>query len=190
MVRSPCCLGGMIAMPAPHRKGGVRHDPGRGWTIGQNPGIPVTNQPDRARKPARDDAVSEDQRVTDLLLWIEPQPIRGRHDEFFQHAVFLAEALLLQREAGMRFSLFSNRAVLTRLARDCPAVRPALRHPTEWETRALDAHAGPWTEARLRVWLDLVDGRGAAADLHRDIAARLIAERRPDAVLMWSDNGA
>jgi hypothetical protein len=128
--------------------------------------------------------------VTRILLWIEPHPIRGHHDEFFDHAMFLAEALLLLRDEDMDFSLFANASVLARLRAEYPAAAEHLIAPTAEEAAFLDAEAGDWTEARKSAWLDVVAGRGTAGQRHLAMARRVIAATTPDAVILWSDNGA
>lgn len=129
--------------------------------------------------------------MRNVLVYIEPHPIRNYYEEFHNVGVLLAKALhRAGQRSGYDFRYFSNDAVIDRIITQVPELSYLALRLTAAENGELDAFFGQWNIDTINQWLSLVKGEAPVTDFYISVLSRLHQEYPFDAVVLWSDNGA
>lgn len=126
-----------------------------------------------------------------VLIYVEPHPIRNTFVEFRSAGELLGRVLL---DRGLqnhyRFKLFSNSVLLDVLKRTLPLPPLNALAPTDEEDRRILGYSKHWNKEAVDEWLSLVDGDGEVSTFYEGILRRLREEFEYNLILLWSENGA
>ncbi|WP_313201761.1 GT99 family glycosyltransferase N-terminal domain-containing protein [Pseudomonas sp.] len=130
--------------------------------------------------------------MRNILIYIEPHPIRNYFEEFYDVGLVLCDGMLqLDKSLGYQFRYFSNDAVIDRLITERPALSYLSMRFTSDENEKLESLYKQWNHESIQDWLSLVKGSGPITDFYMSSLARIRKEEYAfDAILLWSDNGA
>lgn len=129
--------------------------------------------------------------MRNVLIYIEPHPIRNYYEEFHDVGLLLSQAMLRAgHKSGYDFRYISNDAVVDRIITNKPQLSYLALRLTADENEKLNSLYGQWNLATVNQWLSLVKGEGEVTDFYVSVLARLHKEYPFDAVVLWSDNGA
>jgi capsular polysaccharide export protein len=129
--------------------------------------------------------------MRNVLVYIEPHPIRNYYEEFYDVGLLLCQAMLqLDQSAGYNFRYLSNDAIVDRIITEAPSLSYLSLRFTSQENQLLENFYGQWNLKTIHEWLSLVKGEGPLCDFYVSVLERVHKEYPFDAVLLWSDNGA
>lgn len=129
--------------------------------------------------------------MRNVLVYIEPHPIRNYYEEFHNVGLLLCQAMLqLGARSGYNFRYVSNDSVIDRIINDTAALSYLSLRFTAEENKYLESLYGQWNIKTINEWLSLVNGEGPASDFYVSVLERLHKEYPFEAILLWSDNGA
>lgn len=129
--------------------------------------------------------------MRNILIYIEPQPIRNYFEEFYDVGLILCDGMLqLDKSSGYQFRYLSNDAIIDRLVTERAALSYLSMRFTADENETLEGFYKQWNDESIQEWLSLVKGTGPIADFYVSVLGRIREEYAFDAILLWSDNGA
>ena len=129
--------------------------------------------------------------MRNVLVYIEPHPIRNYYEEFHNVGQLLCQSMLqLGARSGYDFRYVSNDSVIDRIITDNAALSYLSLRFTAEENKYLESLYGQWNIKTINEWLSLVNGEGPASDFYISVLDRLHKEYPFEAILLWSDNGA
>ncbi|PZQ39446.1 MAG: hypothetical protein DI560_13945 [Pseudomonas putida] len=129
--------------------------------------------------------------MRNILIYIEPHPIRNYFEEFYDVGQILCDGMLqLDKGQGYQFRYFSNDAIVDRMVTERPALSYLSMRFTADENEKLEKLYKQWNEESIQDWLSLVKGTGPITDFYVSVLTRIREEYSFDAILLWSDNGA
>lgn len=129
--------------------------------------------------------------MQNVLVYLEPHPIRNTYIEFIFAVPFIASPLRRAALAGeLDFRIFSNEETLDQIAQTFPELVDRLIYPTEAQTTEVRKYEGEWDDERVALRTDLVRGHGTVTQTYLDILTDLHEAFPFDAIVTWSDNGA
>ncbi|MCP3792512.1 hypothetical protein [Pseudomonas sp. N2-11] len=129
--------------------------------------------------------------MRNILVYIEPHPIRNYFEEFYDVGQILCDGMLqLDKGLGYQFRYFSNDAIVDRLVTERAALSYLSMRFTADENETLESFYKQWNEESIQDWLSLVKGTGPISDFYVSVLSRIREEYAFDAILLWSDNGA
>ena len=129
--------------------------------------------------------------MRNILIYIEPHPIRNYFEEFYDVGQILCDGMLqLDKGLGYQFRYFSNDAIVDRMVTERPALSYLSMRFTADENDKLESLYKQWNEESIQDWLSLVKGTGPITDFYVSVLSRIREEYSFDAILLWSDNGA
>lgn len=129
--------------------------------------------------------------MRNVLVYIEPHPIRNYYEEFHDVGLLLCQAMLqLGTKSGYDFRYMSNDSVVDRIINEAPTLSYLSLRFTAHENKYLESLYGQWNTKTINEWLSLVKGEGPASDFYVSVLKRMHQEYPFEAILLWSDNGA
>lgn len=132
------------------------------------------------------------ERVPDILIWVEPHPIRNLFDAFTRSVVFLADALQAGFGGRVNVRLSASEMAKGPILALRPSLERAIVDLTDAENAAVRANFTEWQDEAIADWLAIVRGERRSAalyDLYDGILERILAAHEVDLILIWSDNG-
>lgn len=129
--------------------------------------------------------------MKNILIYIEPHPIRNYYEEFCDVGMILCDSIFNAGiKSGYDFRFFSNDFNLNHInLKNSNYSYKAIR-PTLEEKLGMQRWDGKWDLEKIKVRNDLCLGKGKITKFYYDILKRIHKEFQFDAILLWSDNGA
>lgn len=129
-----------------------------------------------------------------LLIYVEPHPTRDGFMSHYWIAHAHAQALRTAWENGgdvPEVRILANRHIGEAIARDLPDLWPLVICPSAEQSGRIDREMTDWTALGMRRWVELLEGRGGACRLYRDILSEVKRSLFDfDTIAVWGDNGA
>ncbi|MGV1835955.1 GT99 family glycosyltransferase N-terminal domain-containing protein [Rhizobium rhizogenes] len=126
--------------------------------------------------------------IKNVLVYVEPHPLRNSFTEFHSVAKFMAKTMALMPSV-IEWRIYSNRYILKEFENNEVHFDNIL-HPTDRENNFIDESFGEWTEDEIDKRRELVAGKGAVSDFYRNTLGRVRSIFNFDVVILWSENGA
>lgn len=129
-----------------------------------------------------------------LLIYIEPHPTRDGFMSHYWIAHAHAQALRAASEGAgpmPEVRILANRHIGEAIARDLPDLWPLVICPSAEQGCRIDREMTDWTTSGMRRWVGLLDGRGGACRIYRDVLSEVKDGLFDfDTIAVWGDNGA
>jgi hypothetical protein len=124
-----------------------------------------------------------------VLLYVEPHPIRDTMVHFDGVAKNFIPLLTSPLDFDVR--MFANEATFAAISTELePHVQKLIRTTQREEEYLNDLLMRPWGNDGLSVWLDLMAGRGEAAQHHLETLRRIWSVFPFEIIVHWGENGA
>lgn len=129
--------------------------------------------------------------MKNILVYIEPHPIRNYFEEFHDVGLIMNKAMLnISKKYDFDFRYFANNQISDRYALNNPDICIRSIRMDISEAEKIKSFDQQWNDDALKVWLDLVEGAGEVTEFYFKIIERIYSFYQFDAILVWSENGA
>lgn len=124
-----------------------------------------------------------------VLIFVEPHPLRNSFTEFLDVGRTMAGLLASMNAAQIDWRLFSNDFVLTELEKQLE-YKDKLIAPSKSESEFIASCLTEWTDEEFDKRTSLVNGEGHVSEFYQNVLGRIRKQYNFDTILLWSENGA
>ncbi|MCK3780789.1 hypothetical protein MZK49_29385 [Ensifer sesbaniae] len=124
-----------------------------------------------------------------VLIFIEPHPLRNTFTEFVDVGRLLATLLSSMDTTKVDWRLFSNESVLEELGKQS-VPKDKLLVPTPDENGYINSCLAEWTIEEIDKRTLIINGEGDVSRFYEGVLERIRESYKFDVILLWSENGA